>query len=177
MIDHLSSLAALGPGLGHQTDQPIDIQEFARRRVDHLREKVNAGDLAPDMLKQRLNARYGSMANDIVGKDGSIDFDRLQRLIITQQVAKLQDRLEDWFGEEAKGIVGPEGAIDQQKFEALHNAEKIDRPETGFDRSVGDHGDSVIGSDGSININALRELFAFQEFERPYEPAGLVRTS
>lgn len=177
MIDHLSSLAALGPGLGNQTDQPIDIQEFARRRVDHLREKVEAGDLAPDMLKHRLTSRYGNMANDVVGRDGNIDFDRLQRLIITQQAAKLQDRLEDWFGDEAKGIVGPEGTIDQQKFEALHNAEKINQPKAGLDRNFGDHGDNLIGGDGSININALRELFAFQEIERPYEPAGLVQTS
>lgn len=173
MIDRLASLAALGPGLGVHANNPTDIQEFAQRRVDHLREKVEAGDIDPRKLQDRLLSRFGDAAGNVIGSDGTIDFDKLQGLITTQQATKLQDRLEGWFGKDASGIVSPDGTIDREKFEALHAAENLDRLQARLTERFSDRADGVISDDGSIDIDALRELFTSHENERSYEPAAL----
>lgn len=173
MIDRLTSLAALGPGLGSFMGSPTDIQDFAKRRVDHLREKVEAGDIDPQKLQDRLLARFGEAAGNVVGSDGRIDFDQLQSLITTQQATKLQERLESWFGDDAQAIVSPDGKIDQAKFNALHTAETLDSLQARLAERFSDRADGVISDDGSIDIDALRELFTYDDHERSYEPAGL----
>ncbi len=173
MIDRLASLAALGPGLGLQGNSPTDIQDFAQRRVDHLREKVEAGDIDPQKLQDRLYARFGDKAGNVISDDGVVDFDKLQGLIATHQATKLQGRLESWFGDEAKGTVAPDGTIDKEKFEALHALENIDRLQARLTERFSDRADGVVSDDGSIDIDALRELFASHESERSYEPAAL----
>lgn len=173
MIDRLACLAALGPGLGLRSNNPVDLHEFAQRRVDHLRRKVDAGDIDPEKLRGRLLARFGDAAGNIVDEDGSIDFDRLRDLITTQQATKLQDRLHGWLGDDANGIVSPDGTIDRERIEALHAAENVGHLQARLIERFSDRTDGVVGNDGSIDIDALRELFISQEDERSYEPAGL----
>ncbi len=174
MID---SLAAFGPGVGGHSKNPGDIQEFAQRRVDHLREKVEAGDIDPKKLQDRLISRFGDVAGNVVGEDGVIDFEKLEGLITSQQAAKLQDRLESWFGDDARGIVAPDGVIDKDRFQALHTEENIGRLQTRLHERFGDQADGVISDNGSINIDALRHLLASEGSERSYEPEALRQGS
>jgi len=169
----IDSLAAFGPGVGVHSKNPVDIQEFAQRRVDHLREKVESGDIDPQKLQDRLSTRFGEVADSVVGEDGVIDFEKLQGLITTQQASKLQDRLENWFGDDAKGVVGPDGTIDRDRLQVLHTEKNIDRLQTRLTEHFGDQAEGVISDDGSINVEALRHLIASDHHEGPYEPAAL----
>ena len=122
----MTVLPPFGPGLGLHGDGQSGIQDFAQRRVDHLKQKVATGDLDPQKLEARLLSRFGDAASEVVGSDGAIDFAKLQGLITEQQATKLQSRLESWFGNEAKGVVAADGTIDRERFMALQATETID---------------------------------------------------
>jgi inactivated superfamily I helicase len=170
MIDRLASLTALGPGLGGHTDSPTDIQEFAERRVNHLKEKVAAGDLDPAKLQERLIARFGDEAGNVVDESGNIDFEKLQSLIASQQTSKLQQRLESWLGEDARGIVSEDGRIDSARFASLDAVQDADRLQARLTDRFGPEADGVISSDGMVDVGALRSLFIAREQDQPYEP-------
>lgn len=173
MLDRPENAPAPASELDIDLTNRAHLQEFARRRVDHLREKVQTGDINPQQLQKRLASRYGKIARDIVGEDGTIDFEQLQTLITTQQVTKLQDRLEGWFGKDANGIVGPDGNIDSEKYNVLHVEENVDRLLEKLVERFGDRANGIVSDEGTINALALRELFAYQDDEQPYEPAAL----
>ncbi len=159
MLDRPENAPATTSELGIHLTSRAHLQEFARRRVDHLREKVKTGDINPQQLRKRLVSRYGNIAKDIVGEDGTIDFEQLQTLITTLQATKLQDRLEGWFGAEADN--------------ALRTDEQFDHLLEKLVERFGDRANHIIGDDGTINALALRELFVFEDDEPSYDPETL----
>jgi hypothetical protein len=172
MNERLASLSDLGPGPGIPSENPADIQDFAQRRVDHLRRKIDAGHLDAKGLQDRLVSRLGDAAGNVVGGDGVIDFEQLRNLIATQQATRLQDRLEGLLGDDAQGIVGPNGEIDRVKVGALKASRNFERLQERLFERFGERAQRIVSDDGSVDIGALRELFATSEDERPYEPTA-----
>jgi hypothetical protein len=170
-MDHLTSLEILGSGFGMPSRSPAEIRDFAQRRVDHLRGKVEAGAIDAQSLQERLKSRLGEAAGNIVSAGGVIDFERLRDVITAHQASTLQQRLEGWFGHDARGIVDPDGKVDRVKFGALSASRNIERLQARLVERFGKRADGLVNDDGSIDIHAVRELFATSPDEKPYEPA------
>ena len=161
MFDHSASLAALGPGLAASADDAINLRAFAQRRVDHLRKKLEAGEIDAIGLQRRLISRFGNDASEIVSEDGAVDFTGLQDLIAARQAVKLQGRLEGFFGQRANGIVGDDGEIDRERLRSLQD----DHAGGTLTTLLGDRLADAIKADGSICIHRLREFLMVQENE------------
>jgi len=174
-MNSLADLAAFSPGLGNHAEGTIDVRAFARRRVEHLRNRVEAGDLDPDKLRHRLLARFGPSAARVVGEDGIVDFNRLQDLVTQQQAEKLRAKLERLFGDKADDIVGSDGVIDQVRISALLTADNIHNAEAKLKERFGDHADKMKRDDGSIDLDILRELLILDGIEQSYDPARRPR--
>ncbi len=172
MVHGSHGLSALGPGLGVRSPGTPDIQQFARRRVEHLREKVLSGDIDADRLQRRLDAQFGEAAKGVTSGDGSVDFDRLQGLIAEQQASKLQDRLQTWFGDDARGIVSKDGTIDADRFNALSSSEQMIKLRERLQDRFGDQAKDIIGEDGTVDAVALRALLVVEDLNGPYESAS-----
>lgn len=166
--------ASHGPGgVGQPVSLP-DIPQIAERRVDHLEKRLEAGKLDTDVLDKRLQAHFGETAKGIVGEDGSVDFDRLEKLIIETRSEKLQDRITHRFGEKADGIVGSDGSIDKERLRELFAENRIERIFDRLEKRYGDAVNGVIGEDGSIDFDALKELIASAREVAPLGPPVIV---
>jgi hypothetical protein len=163
------------PGAGGIT-RPVslpDIPQIAERRVDHIEKRIEAGKLDTETLDKRLQGRFGEAAKGIVGKDGSVDFDRLEKLIIETRSAKLQDRITARFGKEGEGIVGTDGSIDKERLSELFAEAHIERIFDRLEKRFGEDLSGVIGEDGSIDFEALKKLIAGQgEIITPTPPVS-----
>lgn len=162
--------APSGPGGVARPVSLPDIPQNAERRVDHIEKRIDAGKLDVETLDKRLQAHFGEAAKGIVGDDGSVDFDRLEKLIIETRSAKLQDRISARFGEDADGIVGPDGSIDKARLRELFAEQRLDSIIDRLKEKFGDRIDKVIGEDGKIDFAALKELIAKWREAHPPEP-------
>ncbi len=149
-----------------------DIPQLAERRADHIEKRIDSGKLDPEALDKRLQAHFGDAAKGIVGEDGSVDFDRLEKLIIETRSEKLQDRLSARFGEKAEGIVSPEGVVDKERLRELFSEQRIEHIFDRLKEKFGDRVDGVIGEDGKIDFAALKKLIAELRQSLPPEPPG-----
>ncbi|MDH3581487.1 MAG: hypothetical protein OEM91_12795 [Hyphomicrobiales bacterium] len=159
----VSLFAPHGPGSMSRPASLPDIPQIAERRVDHIEARVEAGKLDTATLDKRLQARFGEAAKDIVGDDGAIDFERLEKLITETRSEKLQDRISARFGEDADGIVGSDSSIDKEKLRDLFARERIDHILDRLERRFGDEVKGAVGDDGTIDFDALKEIIAGSE--------------
>ncbi|MGI9435876.1 MAG: hypothetical protein ACR2Q4_13795 [Geminicoccaceae bacterium] len=158
MIDHATSLAALGPGLGGRSGNRIDLREFARRRVDHLKVKLARGELKERVLRERLTTLFGENSNKAVDGKGKVDLESLWQVIVAQQAKNLQARLDVLFGEKAAAIVAPDGRIDQDKLEHLVEGQSTKALHARLVEQFGDRDIEIVDAEGAIDVCSFRAL-------------------
>jgi hypothetical protein len=73
----------------------------ATKVVEAIRDKIESGDTDPADLQRRLSERFGAKAEGIVGKDGVIDYARLEAVVSAFR-AELDDRVRHRLGEAAR---------------------------------------------------------------------------
>lgn len=174
----VSLFAPHGPGSISRPVSLPDIPHIAERRVDHIEARIEAGKLDTATLDKRLQAHFGEAAKGIVGEDGSVDFDRLEKLITETRSAKLQDRISTRFGEDGDGIVGSDGSIDKERLRDLFARERTDHILDRLENKFGDEVRSVVGDDGTIDFDALKAILSGSdpvsesETPAPAETAG-----
>jgi hypothetical protein len=150
------------PGLGHAWGhgRVTDISGRAEALVDRLERRLEAGKLDTGALEERLEARFGEAADGIVGEDGSVDFERLETLIVETRSSELQDRLTERFGEAAEGVVSADGTVDKDRLEELVAARRVSRILDRLERRYGKAFGGVVEADGTIDFDALKALLA-----------------
>ena len=67
-------------------------------------------------FQARITAHFGPEGAGIVGRDGSIDTEKLRELFAENRIDRIFDRLEKRYGDEIRKVVGDDGVID---FDAL----------------------------------------------------------
>ena len=168
MLSGIGIFGGFGASYGGQQIAFNNIHDQTQVRVDHLKEKIDAGIVDPQRLQSRLERRYGDAAAGIVGQDGSVDFSKLVDVITQARSSRLQDGLTKQFGPDAAGIVGTDGTIDIQKLRSLvadKLVEKVNSGDINLRRlqrrltfQYGDAAKGVFNQDGSVNTDALRAL-------------------
>jgi hypothetical protein len=167
MLGGIQMFAPFG-GVSQWLSNPPTLQEAAHNRVEHLKDKVDNGEIDLEKLQARLQFRFGDAANGVVGDDGSVDFKRLEDLIVQRRAVSLQHRLESRFGDAAKGIVGDDGTIDAEKFVDLvidrlrqridDGGVNLDRFQQRLEQRFGDAAAGVVGDDGTVDYDKLKNL-------------------
>lgn len=159
-MPEISPFALSAPGRSARPVSLPDIPQIAERRVDHIEKQLDAGKLDTETLDKRLQALFGDAAKGIVAQDGSVDFDRLEKLIVETRSEKLQDRITARFGEEGDGIVGSDGSIDKERLRELFAADRTGKIVDRLANHFGAAARELIGEDGKIDFQALKRLIA-----------------
>lgn len=168
MLNGIGFFAGLGASYGGHQIANANLHDQTQLRVDHLKDKIEAGNVDPGRLQARLDRRYGEAAAGIVGDDGAVDFERLVDVITEARASHLQDRLDRRFGDAADGIVGSDGTIDIEKLRSLVADKLVEKVEAGdinlhrLERRLtfrfGEDAKSVFNEDGTVDTEALRAL-------------------
>ena len=171
MLYGVNMFALTGPASSGRPEGLPNISQVAERRVDHLEARLEAGKLDTETLEKRLEARFGEAAKGIVSKDGSVDFNTLEKLIVETRSAELQERVSARFGDAGDGIIGSDGVIDTERLRELFAGERVDRITDWLERNFGEDAvKRVVGEDGKIDFDALRKLVAEAHSDRPGNP-------
>ncbi len=176
MLHGIGTFSAAGSGgLGRLIHIP-DILGSAERKVDRLEAALDAGKLDPAELAKRLEQRYGEAAAGIVGEDGTVDFDKLQQLIVNTRVQKFEDFLTRRFGDAAEGIIGADGSVDRERLAELVADQRVGRIVDRLEKQYGDGFTGVVAEDGTIDFAALKTLLGLPTTPEAGGPAAVAET-
>lgn len=134
------------------------LPQAAEQQVDRIEKRIEAGKLDTAALEQRLAERFGEDAVGIIGEDGRIDFDRLEKLIVETRSTQLQELLISRFGEAAAGAVGSDGSVDREQLTELFAQRRIEQILGRLEERLGADVPSVVNEDGAIDFEALKAL-------------------